>query len=297
MTQSSLCLSVADVHGNKVQYEKTIALVRKHRIQHVFMCGDLLPKDGGSWHPDNTVRTIAMQAAFIQDYFLDYLRRLGELTHVYAIFGNDDFIANYHFVEDLKSPKVHFLNNQVMPLQDDDHKLFVAGYPYVGLTPFLHKDWERWDMQPEVLPHKIHRTDGYISQGNQHVPVDATTDSRTIQADFERLAELSDPARTIYVCHEAPFDTPLDQISLTNKYIDGSQVHIGSRAIRQFIEQRQPLMTMHGHIHETFDESGDFMWRCGKSVSVTAANDFSSQTLSYVLFSLDDPQLARREQV
>lgn len=296
MTSGTFCLSVADIHGNKTQYEKIIDLVRRHDARHVFMCGDLLPKDGGSWHPENTVRTIAMQAAFIDDYFVDYLNRLGKVANVYAIFGNDDFMANYHLVEHLAIPNVTFLNNQVAKLADSDHDLSVAGYPYVSVTPFLHKDWERWDEVPGVLPYKIHRTDGYISEKNEHLPIDLKTDQRTIAADFDQLAILSDPARTIYVCHEAPFDTPLDQICPTNKYIDGDQVHIGSRALRNFIELRQPFMTMHGHIHETFAESGDFMWRCGKSVSVTAANDFSSETLSYVLFSLDAPANAQRLQ-
>ena len=294
---STLCLSVADIHGNKTQYEKIIDLVRQHDIKHVFMCGDLLPKDGGSWHPENTVRTIAMQAAFINDYFVDYLTRLGNITNVYAIFGNDDFIANYHLVEQRAIPNVTFLKNQVVKLADDHYDLSVAGYPYVGVTPFLHKDLERWDETPGVLPHKIHRTDGYISEGHEHLPVDLKDDQRTIAADLEQLATLSDPSRTIYVCHEAPFDTPLDQISLANKYIDGQQAHIGSHAMRQFIESRQPFMTMHGHIHEAFAESGDFMWRCGKSVSVTAANDFSSETLSYVLFSLGAPADAQRLQL
>lgn len=71
-------------------------------------------------------------------------------------------------------------------------------------------------------------------------------------------------------------------------------MHIGSVAIREFIETHQPLVTMHGHIHETFAESGDFKWQSGDSVAVTAANDFASETLSYVLFSLNEPAGAER---
>lgn len=78
-------------------------------------------------------------------------------------------------------------------------------------------------------------------------------------------------------------------ISPSNKYIKDDHLHIGSKAIREFIETESPLITMHGHTHETFDESGDYQWRSGSSVSVTAANDFSSDTLSYVVFSLLAP--------
>ena len=86
-------ISVADLHGNKVQYRKLLEYVVKQNIKYVFLAGDLLPKDGGSWSPDNKIRTIKMQADFINDFFLDYLKELGKYAKAYAIFGNDDFIS------------------------------------------------------------------------------------------------------------------------------------------------------------------------------------------------------------
>jgi uncharacterized protein len=294
MKQQLLRISVADIHGNISQYEKIKDIVVKNQIAFVFLCGDLLPKTGGTWTPDNKVRTIQMQADFINDYFLDYLTELGKLTSVYAIFGNDDFSSNYHLVKELKIPNVTFLNNEVAKLPMASQDLYVAGYSYVGVTPFLHKDWEKWDTKAYDLPHKLYRTNGYSSANGKHYAVDLATESSSIQDDLAQLTTLSDPRKTIYVFHEAPYDTPLDMIAPDNKYIKDNQLHIGSVAIREFVEKKHPLMTMHGHIHETFDESGDFMWRTGNSLSVTAANDFSSDTLSYILFSLPNlSQVAR----
>lgn len=296
MDSQILCLSAADVHGNTTQYEKIKAIVAEKQISFVFLCGDLLPKTGGTWTPENKVRTIQMQADFIQDYFLGYLEELGKLARVYAIFGNDDFRSNYHLVSEVNIPNVTFLEREVAMLPIDSQELYVAGYPYIGMTPFLHKDWEKWDTEVNNVPHKLYRTDGYSSIEGKHFAVERKEDAETIRDDLATLATLSDPRKTVYVFHEAPYDTPLDMIAADNKYIKDNQMHIGSMAIREFIENSQPLVTMHGHIHETFAESGDYKTRIGQSLSFTAANDFASDTLSYVLFSLPDTSYVERLQ-
>jgi Icc-related predicted phosphoesterase len=295
-----LCLSVADVHGNKVQYEKIKQLVIEHEIAYVFLCGDILPKDGGSWSLDNKIRTIKMQADFIANYFLDYLTELGQMTQVYAIFGNDDFRSNYPTIEQANIPNVQFLNNQVIKLSLTDQELYVAGYPYVGLTPFQQKDWEKWDTKPGIMDHKIYRETGYSSRNDVHFPVNFTIDpdrQTTVHDDLTLLGSLSDPKKTIYIFHEAPFNTPLDMIAPNNPYIKDGLLHVGSVAIREFIEKHQPLLTMHGHIHETFQQSGYFNWQSGSSTSFTAANDFSQDKLSYVLFSLPTLSLVERSEI
>jgi Icc-related predicted phosphoesterase len=295
-----LCISVADIHGNKIQYEKLLRLVGERRISYVFLCGDILPKDGGSWSPDNKIRTIAMQADFINSYFLDYLRRLGTVTQVYAIFGNDDFRSNYHTVEQAHIPNVHFLNNAVTSITLPDQVLSVAGYPYIGLTPFQQKDWEKWDTIQGEMPYKIYRDHGFSSKSGVHYPVDFIHDpdrQSTLRDDLAHLSKLSDPKKTIYVFHEAPFDTPLDMIAPDNPYIKDGQLHIGSTAIREFIDTQQPLLTMHGHIHETFQQSGTYTWTSGSSMSITPSNDFLSDQLSYVLFTLPDMGHIERLQI
>jgi Icc-related predicted phosphoesterase len=298
MNNQFLCLSAADIHGNIVQYEKIKQLVLEHQIACVFLCGDILPKDGGSWSPENKIRTIKMQADFIANYFLIYLAELGQITKVYAIFGNDDFRSNYPNIEQANIPNVQFLNNQVVKLVIADQEFSVAGYPYVGLTPFQQKDWEKWDTESGLMDHKIYRSNGYSSKDGVHFPVNFVTDpdrQATLRDDVAQLATLSDPKKTIYIFHEAPFNTPLDMIAPNNPYIKDGMLHVGSLAIREFIEKHDPLLTMHGHIHETFQQSGDFIWHSGASTSITAANDFSQDILSCVLFDL--PMLSRFERL
>lgn len=56
----------------------------------------------------------------------------------------------------------------------------------------------------------------------------------------QRLAQLGNPA--VLICHAPPLDTPLDRVH--------EGLHAGSRAVREFIEKRQPAHFFCGHIHE-----------------------------------------------
>jgi Icc-related predicted phosphoesterase len=42
----------------------------------------------------------------------------------------------------------------------------------------------------------------------------------------------------------------------------------GSRSIKTFIERNQPLLTLHGHIHESPEISGAYIDRIGETLSV-----------------------------
>lgn len=292
------CILVADLHGNIEHYDTLKQIVIKERASFVFFAGDLLPKDGGLWHPGNTVRTIQMQRSFIESFLIGYLRELGEYVYVYAIFGNDDFRSNYDLVRNI-GEKIHFLNKETALLPLGDHKIYVAGYPWVALTPFLQKDWEQWD-ETVGVSHKAYKIEGYDSEYGSHHPISFrnNADGRpTIAADLTDLARKSDPRKTLYLMHEAPFNTPLDQVSADNRFLEGGTVHVGSKAIRAFIEKQEPFLTMHGHIHETFRESGAFRWDCGKSISITPAHDCKGKALSYVMFDLPNlSTIARRSE-
>jgi Icc-related predicted phosphoesterase len=78
---------------------------------------------------------------------------------------------------------------------------------------------------------------GYSSPTPFHTPGEYSEDE--LAQRLQPFAEL-DPL--ILVCHAPPLDTPLDQIR--------KGAHGGSRAVREFIERRQPAWFVCGHIHE-----------------------------------------------
>ena len=58
----------------------------------------------------------------------------------------------------------------------------------------------------------------------------------------ERLQRFAELEPLVLVCHAPPHNTALDQIR--------PGLHAGSRAVREFIEKRQPPYFFCGHIHE-----------------------------------------------
>lgn len=70
-------------------------------------------------------------------------------------------------------------------------------------------------------------------------------------------------------------------------------VHVGSIAIRRFIEARQPLLTLHGHIHESSRITGSWKDSLGKTLMFSAAHD--GPELCLVRFQLDSLETATRQ--
>jgi Icc-related predicted phosphoesterase len=70
-------------------------------------------------------------------------------------------------------------------------------------------------------------------------------------------------------------------------------VHVGSIAIRRFIETRQPLVTLHGHIHESARLTGSWRQQIGRTWALSAAHDGAE--LALVRFDPREPANATRE--
>jgi Icc-related predicted phosphoesterase len=153
------------------------------------------------------------------------------------------------------------------------------------------KDWERYDISTYVDPLCIAPEEGWLS-----VPVSKEILKRqTIQTDLQKLAQDNDLSHAIFLFHSPPYDTGLDRAALDGKRVDHADldVHVGSIAIRRFIESRQPLLTLHGHIHESARITGMWKQRIGQTFAFSAAHDGSE--LALVRFDLDDLETATRE--
>ncbi len=110
------------------------------------------------------------------------------------------------------------------------------------------------------------------------------TDS--IQKDLETARFRERAEKTIYVIHTPPNKTNLDQVVSGN--------HVGSLALRIFIEKYQPYMTLHSHIHETVDVSGEFKEFIGSTLCMSAGNHNEGSNLAVLVFDLHMPEDARR---
>ena len=169
----------------------------------------------------------------------------------------------------------------------------VYGYAYIPPTPFALKDWERYDVSRYVDPGCTSPEEGYHSIAVSENALRWTT----IQSDLNLLTADDDVSRAIFLFHAPPYHTKLDRAALDGKMHDSAplDVHVGSIAIQRFIQQRQPYITLHGHIHESARLTGSWQDRIGCTYCFSAAHD--GDELALVRFDLDRPETATRELV
>jgi Icc-related predicted phosphoesterase len=69
-------------------------------------------------------------------------------------------------------------------------------------------------------------------------------------------------------------------------------VHVGSIAIKSFIEERQPLIILHGHIHESTRITGHWKELIGKTFAFNGSHD--GPELAVVKFNPENPSDSKR---
>ncbi|HUL37471.1 MAG TPA: hypothetical protein VLW47_07280, partial [Thermodesulfobacteriota bacterium] len=163
----------------------------------------------------------------------------------------------------------------------------LVGYPFIPPTPFRPKNYEKMDNRESPWPSQ--KNPSYIlvsGHEDQLTPIDPylyLREQETIEEDLSRLPISLDPKQTIYMMHSPPFGTRLDLIQ--------GRTSAGSRSIRSFIEKNQPLLSLHGHIHESPALSGAYVDHIGETLSINPGQSAWSggvMKLDAVLFEIED---------
>ncbi|MBF8247314.1 MAG: Metallophos domain-containing protein [Bacteroidetes bacterium] len=281
------CFFVSDLHGGRERYSKLFSLIEKETPVAVFLGGDLFPS-GLAVRGDAK----GIHGEFLQDVvasgFSELNYALGKnYPEVFVILGNDDGRFEESGVVKLEEVGIwHYIHQKRIPWRGYS----VYGYCYIPPTPFMLKDWERYDVSRFVDPGCIAPEEGSHSSNVDEAEVKRAT----IQSDVEKLAGKENLSRAIFLFHTPPYETNLDRAALDGKYIDHTplDVHVGSIAVRRFIESRQPLLTLHGHVHESARITGQWKDRIGRSYMFSAAHD--GPELALVKFDLDNLNAAVR---
>jgi Icc-related predicted phosphoesterase len=252
-------LYTSDLHGEIHLYQELLALTISSSADIVALGGDLLP----SFPPTKRYEDmLPNQRIFVDQFLFLFLKRIVETTSIKQIFlipGNWDLGYPYLFKEPMDG--IIDLNQRSYRLKNGYE---LIGYPFVPPTPFRPKDYEKMDdLEPAWPPQKNPSYIRSSDQTDQLTPIDPYLFLRqreTIREDLDRLPKPLHQKRAIYLMHSPPFGTRLD-------LIQGGK-SAGSHSIKAFIEEHQPLLTLHGHIHESPDLSGAYFDRIGETLSI-----------------------------
>ncbi len=175
--------------------------------------------------------------------------------------GNDDYFDIDQALRE--SDVVEFVEGSTVRL--DEHEMITSGYS--NITP--------WD-SPREMP-----------------------EEQMLARLTEMSAVVSDPENLIAVVHPPPFDTLLDHAPAIDEdfvvQLEGGSprmVPVGSTAVRSFIEATQPLLGLHGHVHESRAAES-----IGRTLCINPGSEYTEGTLAGAIVTLGDHKVLSHQLV
>jgi Icc-related predicted phosphoesterase len=261
---------VTDIHGSNLCYRKYLNALKVYNVDVGILLGDLtgkvlvplVEKTGGSWETtlmgthldintqeelDKLKKTIEMMGyywvhqtpdefrsfkedplkvdALFKQLMMSRLREwisladerlAGTSYKVYMAPGNDDHFEVDQIIED--STAIVNCNNKNVMVGDHEMITFSWANPTPWNTPREKTDEELEPMLEELV------------------------------------AKVKDKSNAIFNFHAPPYGFALDLApELTKDLVQAAdrKIHVGSHAVTKMIEKYQPLIGLHGHIHES----------------------------------------------
>jgi Icc-related predicted phosphoesterase len=187
-------------------------------------------------------------------------RLRGTGIRCYITPGNDDFWEIDAPLQ--RGESVEFVEGRCVRL-DDHHEMITTGYS--NITPWQSPR----ELEEPELEERIDRM----------------------------FAEVTDPENLVAVLHAPPYGSMLDQAPVIDSEFrvqtDGGSTRmgpVGSTAVREFIERRQPLLGLHGHVHESKAAE-----EIGRTLCLNPGSEYSLGSLCGALVTLSEDRVVAHQ--
>lgn len=297
-----LCF-VTDVHGSERCFKKFLNAAKFYDVQYLILGGDITGKTLVPIERSNA----GWQAQFVDHEYVDITEReKEELVQLvrdngsYPVVGTRDKLQ-YLFDEDRREQTFREVVVEGMRrwMELADERLGGSGIRCF-VTPGNDDFWEideileasvavelaegrciRLDESHEMI------TTGFSNITPWHSPreEDESALSQRIDAMF---AAVEDPQNLVSVLHCPPRGTELDQAPMIDSEFrvqtSGGDVRmgpVGSTAVSDFIKERQPLLGLHGHVHESKAAQ-----RLGRTLCLNPGSEYTTGILNCAIVTL-----------
>ena len=264
---------VTDLHGWADGYEQIALIAQEEQITTIVNGGDMLP------HAQDL---ISMQRRFIEEFLHPHFEKLDAAgISYYGMLANDDCQAILPDWQELVRtyPRLHDLSDGWMPLGDG---LSICGCNYIPDPPFRLKDWCVLDTRDYVRPPQ--HPNPVISRSGRFEPVNDVGAFFRARPTLEKILDANAKQagtfeNAVFVCHAPPQGAGLGNT--------GADVDVGSAAVRAWIEKHQPLLTLHGHIHESYRVTGTDTVQIGRATVHQPGQERFARRLVYSMVDIE----------
>jgi len=267
-----------DLHGDIKKYEDVFAYANRYDIKLIHLGADLLPKGEGM---------LKAQKKFIKGYLKNfYVRCHNEGIKVLAFFGNDDiYTRKKYFIQSIG--EYGDLLDEV-PFKKKGYSF--KAYGYVPDHPFGLKNGVKLDnkfskpseLYPRIIPTtyegKIYRVKKLTDPVDVNEKGVYTIDD--LSEYFKKKGTIEDDLKNIRIGKKTvmAIHTPPSHVNLD---VCPGFRRVGSDSVLHFIEKKQPLCVLSGHIHRCV-EMGEWKTYIGKTLVIQPGQADKQTTMVHV---------------
>ena len=315
MAGQTRILFATDLHGSSKCFRKFINAAPIYRADVLVLGGDLAGKAiqtivreaGGRWRcrfigVDYTLEDgpdLRALEQLIEDHgYYPYRAEPGELEALEANGGVESLFVR--LMEERLTAWLALADDRLRPtgvplflmLGNDDPQ---------SLRPLL--DAAPWGTHAEGRVVMLDDQHEMISWGYSNITPWNSHREQTEEQLAETLrrlgADLANPERAVVNVHVPPFGTQLDDAPVLDADLRVVQVlgqvkfaPVGSTAVRDFLLETQPLLGLHGHIHESAG-----IRRLGRTIAINPGSDYATGSLHGALVTLKDGKVSAHQLV
>jgi len=296
---------VTDVHGSNVCFRKFLNALRVYQVDVGILLGDLtgkvlvplVEKAGGGW--ETTFMGSPVQLDTQEE--LEKLKKTIEMVGYYwCHLTLDEFHAlkaDQHAQDELFNRLMIERMKEWMLLADER----LAGTPYqVFMSPGNDDRMEVDDVISSAST-VVNANDRVVMIGPHEMATFAWANPTPWDTPREKpdeelepmlealVAKVKDKSKAIFNFHAPPYGYALDLApELTADLIQAAdrRIHVGSRAVARMIEKYQPLLGLHGHIHESRG-----VQKVKKTTIINPGSEYSEGILKGVVIILEKGKL------
>ncbi|SRR5579875_156059 len=260
---------VAQFHGRQEKLDDRTVQDFEQRVANSGMYSERMEPDEYQHYADHPDQVEALFDRIMRktvQRWVEYAKTKleGSPVIIYAAPGNDDPLAIDDVLRTHGDDRLRFVEGEIVELAPGMQMLSTG---YTNITP--------WDTHREYTEDQI-------------------------RDHLKRMTDrLEHPQTAIFNIHVPPYNSQLDTAPLLGqdlkvKTAAGAQMTapVGSVAVREAIETVQPLLTLHGHIHEA---GGSVT--IGRTIAINVGSEYGEGILRGVLLTIGDGKLLRYQAV